>query len=87
MVQIVAATERNERFKAGPDGKRLLELTTAARSNLNVDLHNLDAEIQRQFGLYSVEVTGDGVRIIIILFTLLSFYILGVCLSSHSDLG
>jgi len=63
MAQIIAATERNERFQTGPDGKRLLELTTAARSNLNVDLHNLDVEIQRQFGLHSVEVTGDGVRV------------------------
>jgi hypothetical protein len=63
MAQIIAATERNERFQMGPDGKRLLELTTAARSNLNVDLHNLDVEIQRQFGLHSVEVTGDGVRV------------------------
>ncbi|CAF0855089.1 unnamed protein product [Adineta steineri] len=60
MAQIIAATERNERFQAGPYGERLLELTTAARSNRNIDLNNLDAEIQRQFGLHSVEVTGDG---------------------------
>jgi hypothetical protein len=66
MAHIIAATERNERLKAGPDGERLLKLTTAAKSNLNVDLHNLDVEIQRQFGLYSVEVTGDGVRICIL---------------------
>lgn len=63
MTHIMAATERNERLQAGPDGRRLLELTTAARSNLNIDLHYLDVELQRQFGLYSVEVTGDGVRI------------------------
>ncbi|CAF0984136.1 unnamed protein product [Rotaria sordida] len=60
MAHIIAATERNERLQAGPDGKRLLELTTAAKSNLNVDLNKLDIELQRQFGLYSVEVTGDG---------------------------
>ncbi|CAF2084550.1 unnamed protein product [Rotaria magnacalcarata] len=60
MAQIIASTERNERFMTGVDGKRLLELTTTAKSNLNIDLHNLDLEIQRQFGLYSVEVTGDG---------------------------
>ncbi|CAM2727478.1 unnamed protein product [Rotaria socialis] len=60
MAQIIASTERNERFMADADGKRLLELTTTAKSNLNVDLYNLDLEIQRQFGLYSVEVTGDG---------------------------
>jgi hypothetical protein len=63
MAQIVAATERNERFQIGSDGKRLLELTTAAKSNLNIDLRYLDEEIQRQFGLYSVEVHGDGVRV------------------------
>ena len=63
MAQIVAATERNECFQMGSDGKRLAELTNAAKSNLNIDLYNLDVEIQRQFGLYSVEVTGDGVRI------------------------
>ncbi len=87
MAQIVAATERNERLKAGPDGKRLLELTTEARSNLNIDLHNLDAELQRQFGLYSVEVTGDGVRIIIIFLYCNHLYRIGMCFSSHSDLG
>jgi hypothetical protein len=90
MANIVAATARNERLQAGPDGKRLLELTSAAKSNLNVDLHNLDVEIQRQFGLYSVEVTGDGVRICML--SLLFFYfndlhIIGMCFSSHSDLG
>jgi hypothetical protein len=61
MACIIAATERNDILRAGPDGQRLLELTTAARSNLNIDLHNLDIELQRQFGLHSVEVTGDGV--------------------------
>ncbi|CAF3833359.1 unnamed protein product, partial [Rotaria sp. Silwood1] len=60
MAYIIAATERNERLQAGSDGKRLLQLTTAAKSNLNIDLHNLDIELQRQFGLYSVEVIGDG---------------------------
>ncbi|CAF1547247.1 unnamed protein product, partial [Adineta steineri] len=60
MAQIIGATKRNERLQDGPDGERLLELTTAARSNRNIDLNNLDAEIQRQFGLHSVEVTGDG---------------------------
>jgi hypothetical protein len=87
MVHIIEATERNERLKAGPDGEHLLELTTAARSNLNIDLHNLDLEIQRQFGLYSVEVTGDGVRVytLSLLVFILFIYILGMCLSSHSD--
>jgi hypothetical protein len=66
MAQIVEAMERNQRLRAGPDGERLIELTTRAKSNLNIDLHNLDVEIQRQFGLYSVEVTGDGVRICIL---------------------
>ncbi|CAF3079850.1 unnamed protein product [Rotaria sp. Silwood2] len=60
MKEIIAATERNDRFQSDLYGKRLLELTTAAKSNLNIDLYNLDVEIQRQFGLYSVEVTGDG---------------------------
>lgn len=68
MKDIISATERNDRFQSDPDGKRLLELTTAARSNLNIDLYNLDVEIQRQFGLHSVEVTGDGVRINIHIF-------------------
>ena len=87
MAQIIAATERNERFQAGPEGQRLLQLTTIAKSNLNIDLSNLDAEIQRQFGLYSVEVTGDGVREFryfddLVLF---SFFIsLGMRLPSHS---
>lgn len=61
MKLIIESTERNERFQVDPDGKRLLALTTAAKSNLNIDLYNLDVEIRRQFGLYSVEVTGDGV--------------------------
>ncbi len=89
MAHIVTAIQRNERLRSGPDGKRLLELTTAARSNLNVDLHNLDLEIQRQFGLYSVEVTGDGVRVYILslLFFIVIIDILGMRLSSYSDLG
>ncbi|CAF3313266.1 unnamed protein product [Rotaria sp. Silwood2] len=62
MKEIIAATERNDRFQSDLYGKRLLELTTAVRSNLNIDLYNLDVEIQRQFGLYSVEVTGDGLQ-------------------------
>ena len=62
MTQIIAATERNQRLQEGSEGERLLEFTTAAKSNRNIDLHNLDEEIQRQFGLHSVEVTGDGVR-------------------------
>ncbi|CAF1466882.1 unnamed protein product [Rotaria sordida] len=60
MKEIIAATERNDRFQSDLDGKRLLQLTTAARSNLNIDLYNLDVELQRQFELHSVEVTGDG---------------------------
>lgn len=89
MGEIVEATERNERLKAGPDGERLLQLTTAARSNLNIDLHNLDLEIQRQFGLHSVEVTGDGVRfhLLSLLFQISIFCILGLCLSGYSHLG
>ncbi|CAF5125345.1 unnamed protein product, partial [Rotaria sp. Silwood1] len=47
MAYIIAATERNERLQAGSDGKRLLQLTTAAKNNLNIDLHNLDIELQR----------------------------------------
>lgn len=69
MAHIIAAIERNERLQADPHGKRLLELTTAARSNLNVDLDDLDLELQRQFGLYSVEVIGDGVRIYLLIIT------------------
>ncbi|CAF1334760.1 unnamed protein product [Rotaria sp. Silwood1] len=61
MKEIVAATERNDRFQSDSYGKRLIQLTTAAKSNLNIDLYNLDVEIQHQFGLHSVEVTGDGV--------------------------
>jgi hypothetical protein len=60
---IIAAIERNARLQAGPDGERLLALTTAAVSNRNIDLNRLDEEIELQFGLHSVEVTGDGVRI------------------------
>ncbi|CAF5166440.1 unnamed protein product, partial [Rotaria sp. Silwood1] len=74
MAYTIAATERNERLQAGPDGKHLLQLTTAVKSNLNIDLYNLDIELQRQFGLYSVEVTGDGVRIYLFLVITFSFY-------------
>ncbi|CAF1639010.1 unnamed protein product [Rotaria magnacalcarata] len=60
MKDIIAAIERNDRFQSDLDGKRLLQLTNAAKSNLNIDLHKLDLEIRRQFGIHSVEVTGDG---------------------------
>jgi hypothetical protein len=59
---ITAAIEINARLQAGPDGERLLALATAAVSNRNIDLNRLDAAIEYQFGLHSVEVTGDGVR-------------------------
>ena len=58
----MAAIERNARLQEGSDGECLLTLATAAVSNRNIDLNRLDAEIERQFGLHSVEVTGDGVR-------------------------
>ncbi|CAF1515422.1 unnamed protein product [Adineta ricciae] len=60
MAQILANIERNQRLQVGPDGECLLQLATAAKSNRNIDLYNFDNEIQRQFGLYSVEVIGDG---------------------------
>ncbi|CAF1591277.1 unnamed protein product [Rotaria sp. Silwood1] len=60
MKDIIAAIERNDRFQSDSDGKYLHHLTNAAKSNLNSDLNNLDDEIHRQFGLHSVEVTGDG---------------------------
>ncbi|CAF1418781.1 unnamed protein product [Adineta ricciae] len=60
MAQIIANMERNQRLQVGPDGECLLQLATAAKSNRNIDLYNFDNEIQRQFGLYSVEVIGDG---------------------------
>ena len=60
--QIVKAIDRNEQFQHGPDGQRLSKLAHAARSNLNKDIDEFCQEIQRQFGLYAVEVTGDGVR-------------------------
>ncbi|CAF1199153.1 unnamed protein product [Rotaria sp. Silwood1] len=60
MKDIIAAIERNDRFQSDSDGKYLHHLTNAAKSNLNSDLNNLDDEIYRQFGLHSVEVTGDG---------------------------
>ncbi|CAF4616311.1 unnamed protein product, partial [Rotaria sp. Silwood2] len=60
MKDIIAAIERNDRFQSDSDGKRLLQLTNAAKSNLNIDLYNLDVEIHRQFEFHSVEVTGDG---------------------------
>ena len=59
---IMAAIERNARLQEGADGEYLLALTTAAVSNRNIDLNHLDEEIELQFGLHSVEVTGDGVR-------------------------
>ena len=74
MEHIVEAMTRNDKFKEGSDGQRLLELTTKARSNLNIDLENLDREIQRQFGLFSVEVIGDGVNYFIFLIKRKSFY-------------
>lgn len=70
MQKIIEATERNERLQAGPDGQRLLQLSTIARSNLNADLANLDAELKEQFGLHSVEVTGDGVSICFKIFSI-----------------
>ena len=63
MQKIIEAMERNERFRVGEDGETLLRFITIAKSNLNADLHKLDLELQRQFGLYSVEVTGDGVSL------------------------
>ncbi|CAF3109572.1 unnamed protein product, partial [Rotaria sp. Silwood2] len=60
MKDIIAAIERNDRFQSDSYGERLLQLTNAAKSNLNVDLNKLDDEISHQFGLHSVEVTGDG---------------------------
>ncbi|CAF4788381.1 unnamed protein product, partial [Rotaria sp. Silwood2] len=60
MKDIIAAIERNDRFQSDSDDKRLLQLTNAAKSNLNIDLYNLDVEIHRQFEFHSVEVTGDG---------------------------
>ena len=59
--RIIKAIERNERLQAGEDGQSLSKLANAAKSNRNIDLGKLDQEIQRQFGLYAVEVTGDGV--------------------------
>ena len=86
MAHIIVTTKRNERFMAGTDGQRLLELTTAAKSNANIDLYNLDLELQRQFGLYSVEVTGDGVRDYLLLVFTLIIYLIVMCLSSYFDL-
>ncbi|CAF3479236.1 unnamed protein product, partial [Rotaria sp. Silwood2] len=60
MKDIMAAIERNDHFQSDSYGKHLLQLTNAAKSNLNVDLNKLDDEIRYQFGLHSVEVTGDG---------------------------
>ena len=86
MQKIIEATERNERLKAGPDGECLLRLTTRAKSNLNVDLAHLDEELQRQFGLYSVEVTGDGVSLfhVILIETFTICLFLGMCFSSNT---
>ena len=60
--QIIRAIDRNEQFQQGSDGQQLSRLAHAARSNLNKDINEFCQEIQRQFGLYAVEVTGDGVR-------------------------
>lgn len=68
MEHIIKGIERNERLQAGEDGERLLRISKAARSNLNVDLRKLDQELLRQFGLYAVEVIGDGVRFILLSF-------------------
>jgi hypothetical protein len=86
MEHITKAIERNERFQAGVDGQRLLELTTAAKSNLNIDLHNLDIEIQRQFGLYSVEVTGEGVSFVRGTISSVILNFIGMCFSCYVDL-
>ena len=59
---IMVAIERNARLQSKADGQCLLAFSAAAVSNRNIDLARFDEEIERQFGLHSVEVTGDGVR-------------------------
>lgn len=83
MQKIVQAMERNDRFRVGEDGETLLRLMTIAKSNLNADLHNLDLELQRQFGLYSVEVTGDGVSLSFPSFSSPSLHLLVLCFSCN----
>ena len=61
MKAIELSIRRNAKIQAGPHGQTLLDLATAAVSNSNWDLNRFSAEIERQFGLHSVEVVGDGV--------------------------